>query len=475
MAKTMKKKASKTKNPKASNALWGGRFSRGTSAIMTAINASVSFDQKLACHDIAGSIAHAKMLGKQRILKPAEVTKIVKGLTAIEGQIKKGSFTFTEGLEDVHMNIESALTNAIGDAGKKLHTARSRNDQVATDFRLWTRDAFDFLDSKLQELQAALIAKAEKNVGAILPGLTHFQPAQPVSFAHHLLAYVEMLGRDRDRAQAARKRMNECPLGSAALAGTPWPIDRNHTAKALGFDRPMANSLDGVSDRDFVLDYASTASITLVHLSRLAEEIIVWMNPQFGFISLGDALTTGSSIMPQKRNPDAAELVRGKTGRVFGVLIQMLTLLKALPLAYAKDLQEDKEQTFMVFDTLDLCLAAMIAMVKDLHVNKKAMEQAAAAGFSTATDLADYLARELEMPFRDAHHITGQIVKLAETKECQLDALSLADMRKIEPRIDKGVFKVLSVEASVESRTSLGGTSPVRVKQALVEARRRFL
>jgi argininosuccinate lyase len=470
-----KKKASRTKNPKAGNALWGGRFSGRPSAIMNAINASVGFDQKLAKADIAGSIAHAKMLGKQRILRPVEVTKIVKGLTAIEGQIKRGRFTFSETLEDVHMNIESALTNAIGDAGKKLHTARSRNDQVATDFRLWTRDALDFTDSKLEELQAVLIAKAEKNVSAILPGLTHFQPAQPVSFAHHLLAYVEMLGRDRDRAQAARKRMNECPLGSAALAGTPWPIDRNHTAKALGFDRPTANSLDAVSDRDFVLDYITVSAITLTHLSRLAEEIILWMNPQFGFVGLSDGLTTGSSIMPQKRNPDAAELVRGKTARVLGALVQMLTLLKALPLAYAKDLQEDKEQTFMVFDTVDLCIAAMTAMVKDLRVNKKAMASAAAAGFSTATDLADYMARELKMPFRDAHHATGLIVKKAEAKGCRLDELSLAEMRKIEPRVDKKVFRFLSVEASVESRTSFGGTAPARVRKALVEAKRRFL
>jgi argininosuccinate lyase len=457
------------------NALWGGRFAGGASAIMNAINASIGFDQKLAMHDIKGSLAHARMLGKQGILSADDVKKIEQGLEAIEKQIVAGQFQFDEKLEDVHMNIESRLTDAIGEAGKRLHTARSRNDQVATDFRLWTRDALDFLDGKLQGLQKALIAQAEKHVDTAMPGLTHFQPAQPVSFAHHLLAYVEMLGRDRDRVKAARVRMNESPLGSAALAGTPWPIDRKQTATALGFDRPMANSLDGVSDRDFVLDYAATCSIALVHLSRLAEEIILWMNPQFGFVSLGDSLTTGSSIMPQKRNPDAAELVRGKVGRVVGVLMQMLTLLKALPLAYAKDLQEDKEQTFMVFDTMDLCLSAMTAMVDDFKVNKEAMATAAAQGFSTATDLADYLARELKLPFRDAHHVTGKIVKLAEDKNLRLDQLTLADMQKVEPKIAQDVFKVLSVEASMNSRTSYGGTAPARVKEALGDAKKRFL
>ncbi|HVY13196.1 MAG TPA: argininosuccinate lyase [Alphaproteobacteria bacterium] len=468
-------KPSKPQAPSARNALWGGRFAAGTSAIMTAINASVSFDQRLALHDIQGSIAHARMLGKQGILSAADADRIVQGLEVIQEQVSAGHFPFEEALEDVHMNIESRLTEAIGEAGKRLHTARSRNDQVATDFRLWVRDALDFLDQKLQELQRALITQAEGHVTTALPGLTHFQPAQPVSFAHHLLAYVEMFGRDRDRVKAARARMNECPLGAAALAGTPWPIDREATAKALGFAKPMANSLDAVSDRDFVLDYVNASATALVHLSRLAEEIILWMNPQFGFVSLSDSLTTGSSIMPQKRNPDAAELVRGKTGRVFGVLVQMLTLLKALPLAYAKDLQEDKEQTFMVVDTMELCLAAMTAMVNDLHVNKEAMASAAAAGFSTATDLADYLVRALHLPFRDAHHATGMIVKLAEEKNCRLDELSLTDMQKAEPRITKDVFGVLSVEASMQSRTSFGGTAPTRVKEALAEAKRRFL
>jgi len=458
-----------------SNALWGGRFAGGASAIMNAINASISFDQKLALHDIKGSLAHARMLGKQGILSADDVKKIEQGLSDIEKQVASGQFQFDDKLEDVHMNIESKLTEAIGDAGKRLHTARSRNDQVATDFRLWTRDALDFLDGKLQGLQKALIAQAEKHVDTAMPGLTHFQPAQPVSFAHHLLAYVEMLGRDRDRVKSARARMNESPLGSAALAGTPWPIDRKQTAAALGFDRPMANSLDGVSDRDFVLDYVGACSISLIHLSRLAEEIILWMNPQFNFVALGDSLTTGSSIMPQKRNPDAAELVRGKVGRVVGTLVQMLTLLKALPLAYAKDLQEDKEQSFMVFDTMDLCLSAMTAMVDDFKVNKEAMASAAAAGFSTATDLADYLARELKLPFRDAHHVTGKIVKLAEDKNLRLDQLPLADMQKVEPKITQDVFKVLSVEASMNSRTSQGGTAPARVKEALGDAKKRFL
>ena len=373
------------------------------------------------------------------------------------------------------MNVEHHLTAAIGDAGRRLHTGRSRNDQVATDFKLWIRDAFDFLDGQLKELQRALLTQAEQHVDSVMPGLTHFQIAQPVSFAHHLLAYVEMLGRDRDRVVTARKRANECPLGAAALAGTPYPIDRMMTAKALGFERPTANSLDSVSDRDFVLDYAGTASIVMVHLSRLAEEIILWMNPQIGFISLSDQLTTGSSIMPQKRNPDAAELIRGKTGRVFGVLMQMLTLLKALPLAYAKDLQEDKEQTFMVAETLDLALSAMTAMVSELKANTKAMKEAAALGYSTATDLADWLVRELKLPFRDAHHITGKIVKLAEDKQVQLHQLELAALQSVEPRITAIVFDVLSVDASMNSRTSFGGTAPVMVRAAIIDAKKRFL
>lgn len=457
------------------NSMWGGRYAAGPSAIMTSINASISFDKKLALYDIEGSIAHATMLGAKNIISKDDVAKITAGLATIREQVKAGKFEFTKALEDVHMNIEHHLTQAIGDAGRRLHTGRSRNDQVATDFKLWVRDAFDYLDTQLKALQAALISQAEQHTESVMPGLTHFQIAQPVSFAHHLLAYVEMLGRDRDRVMAARKRANECPLGAAALAGTPYPIDRAMTAKALGFDRPTANSLDSVSDRDFVMDYASVASIIMVHLSRLAEEIILWMNPQIGFITLGDQLTTGSSIMPQKRNPDAAELVRGKTGRVFGVLMQMLTLLKALPLAYAKDLQEDKEQTFMVAETLDLALSAMTAMVVDMKANKAAMKAAAALGFSTATDCADWLVRELQLPFRDAHHITGQIVKLAETKNVQLHELKLDALQSIEPRITAKIFDVLSVEASMNSRTSLGGTAPVAVKAAINDAKKRFL
>lgn len=455
--------------------MWGGRYAAGPSAIMMAINASISFDKKLALYDIEGSIAHAQMLGAKNIISKDDVSKITAGLTSIREQIKSGTFEFTDALEDVHMNVEHHLTQSIGDAGRRLHTGRSRNDQVATDFKLWIRDAFDYLDSQIKELQRALITQAEQHVNSVMPGLTHFQIAQPVSFAHHLLAYVEMLGRDRDRVVSARKRANECPLGAAALAGTPYPIDRMMTAKALGFDRPTANSLDSVSDRDFVMDYASTASIVMVHLSRLAEEIILWMNPQIGFISLGDQLTTGSSIMPQKRNPDAAELVRGKTGRVFGVLMQMLTLLKALPLAYAKDLQEDKEQTFMVAETLDLALSAMTAMVLDIKANTTAMKEAATLGYSTATDLADWLVRELKLPFRDAHHVTGKIVKLAEDKQLQLHQVELSAMQAVEPRITAKIFDVLSVEASMNSRTSFGGTAPAMVKSAITEAKKRFL
>ena len=472
----MTEKAPKTDSEKpAQNSMWGGRYAGGPAAIMTAINASIGFDHKLAAQDIAGSLAHAAMLGKQGILGAEDVAAITKGLEAIRADVAAGRFAFSETLEDVHMNIESRLTDAIGEAGRRLHTARSRNDQVATDFRLWVRDALDYLGAKLKEMQAVLIAQAEKHADTIMPGLTHFQVAQPVSFAHHLMAYVEMLGRDRSRVRDARARMNESPLGAAALAGTPWPIDRQHTATSLGFAAPMANSLDAVSDRDFVLDYLFAASTIAVHLSKLAEEIILWMNPQFGFVALSDKLTTGSSIMPQKRNPDAAELVRGKAGRVFGVLVQMLTLLKALPLTYAKDMQEDKEQTFMVAETMDLSLSAMIAMVQDLEARPEAMRKAAMQGFSTATDLADWLARELKMPFRDAHHVTGRIVRMAEQLRCELSELDLPAMQEIEPRINSSIFNVLTVEASVASRTSFGGTSPLRVKEAIEAAKGKYL
>lgn len=475
MTQNTKNRPAELEAGKSQNSMWGGRFAEGPSAIMMAINASISFDKKLAAQDIAGSLAHARMLGATGILSQDDVNKIEAGLHAIAGDVTAGRFVFTEALEDVHMNIESKLTENIGEAGRRLHTARSRNDQVATDFRLWVREANDYLELKLKELQASLITKAEAHTETVMPGLTHFQPAQPVSFAHHLMAYVEMFGRDRDRARAARTRANECPLGSAALAGTSFPIDRHMTAKALQFDRPMANSLDGVSDRDFVLDYVATCSIALTHMSRLAEEIILWMNPQIGFIRLPEQLTTGSSIMPQKRNPDAAELVRGKVGRVTGVLVQMLTLLKALPLAYAKDLQEDKEQTFMVAETMDLCLSAMIAMVTGMTPQVDAMRAAAGGGYSTATDIADWLVRECKMPFRDAHHVTGRIVKMAEDKKCALDELVLGDMQKIEPRITQNIFDVLSADASMKSRTSFGGTAPIAVKAAIAEAKKRYL
>lgn len=475
MAQYTKNKPAESGAAQTQNSMWGGRYAEGPAAIMTAINASIGFDYRLARYDIEGSLAHARMLGAKGILTAEDVKAIEHGLTAIAKEVAESRFAFTEKLEDVHMNIESVLTERIGEAGRRLHTGRSRNDQVATDFRLWMREAFDYLEGQLKDLQAALIAKAEAHTQTVMPGLTHFQPAQPVSFAHHLMAYVEMLGRDRDRVRAARARANECPLGSAALAGTSFPIDRSMTAQSLGFDRPMANSLDGVADRDFVLDYAATCAIAITHLSRLAEEIILWMNPQIGFVRLPDNLTTGSSIMPQKRNPDAAELVRGKTGRVFGVLMQMLTLLKALPLAYAKDLQEDKEQTFMVAETMDLCLSAMTAMVREMQPQKEAMQKAAGGGYSTATDIADWLVRELKMPFRDAHHITGRIVKAAEDKKCALHELSLAAMQAIEPRITQTLFDVLSAEASMNSRVSFGGTAPSCVRTAIDNAKKKYL
>ena len=446
-----------------SNKMWGGRFETGPDAAMKDINASVGFDQRLAAQDIAGSKAHAAMLGKQGIISKADASAIAEGLDRIAGEIESGAFTFSRELEDVHLNIESRLTDLIGEAGKRLHTARSRNDQVAVDFRLWVRGAIDQLDGQLAGLLRALAKKAEAHAGAVMPGFTHLQPAQPVTLGHHLLAYVEMLARDRGRFADARKRLNECPLGAAALAGTSYPIDRHATASALGFARPTANSLDSVSDRDFVLETLAAASICAVHLSRFAEEIILWVTPQFGFITLSDRFTTGSSIMPQKRNPDAAELTRGKSGRVIGALVGLLTVMKGLPLAYSKDMQEDKEGAFDAIDTLSLCLAAMTGMIEDFTPNLERMKAAAGAEFSTATDLADWLVRELGLPFREAHHATGSLIKLAVERGVGLEALALDDMRKVEPRITAAVFGVLSVESSVNSRTSYGGTAPVNV------------
>jgi len=452
-----------------SNQMWGGRFQSGPDAIMEDINASIEFDKALWRQDIAGSKAHVAMLGKQGIIEAKDAEEISKGLDKVADEIASGAFTFSRALEDIHMNIESRLADLIGPAAGRLHTARSRNDQVATDMRLWVRDTLDALDQQMADLQEALAEKALDYADAVMPGLTHLQSAQPVTFGHHLLAYVEMIGRDRGRVKDARKRMNENPLGAAALAGTSFPIDRAMTAKALGFDRPTANSLDSVSDRDFVLEALSVASICAMHLSRFAEEIVIWTTPQFGLVALSDKFTTGSSIMPQKRNPDAAELVRAKSGRIIGALTSLLIVMKGLPLTYAKDMQEDKEGTFDAVSSLSLCLAAMSGMVRDLTPDRKAMKKAAGSGYATATDLADWLVRSLKMPFRNAHHITGKIVGLASAKNIGLEKLSLAEMQSVEPKITADVFTVLGIEKSVRSRTSFGGTAPSNVKR---EARR---
>ena len=447
--------------------MWGGRFGEGPADIMAEINASVDFDKRLAAQDLAGSRAHARMLADQGIIAQDDAASILKGLDQIAREIADGSFVFKRELEDIHLNIESRLADIIGPAAGRLHTARSRNDQVATDFRLWVREACTRADEGLLVLQRALLKQAASHTETIMPGFTHMQPAQPVSFAHHCLAYVEMFARDRGRFADAGKRMNESPLGAAALAGTPFPIDRGKTAKALGFDSPARNSLDAVASRDFALEYLSAASIASVHLSRLAEEIVIWMTLAFGFISLSDKFTTGSSIMPQKRNPDAAELVRAKTGRILGSFVTLTTVMKGLALAYAKDLQEDKEALFSAADALDLSLAAMAGMAADMKANPAKMRAAAEAGYPTATDLADWLVNTLNKPFREAHHIAGSIVKRAEEKGVTLENLPLADMQKVEPRITNEIVTVLSLEASLNSRTSFGGTAPVRVAEQI--------
>jgi len=458
----------------AGNRMWGGRFAAGPSAVMGEINASIAFDRRLLDQDIAGSKAHARMLAARGLIAEDDARAIVEGLDAVGRDIAEGRRSLTADLEDIHMNVEAALAERIGAPAGRLHTARSRNDQVATDFRLWVRDAIDRTDADLAALQAALADQAEAHADTLMPGFTHLQPAQPVTFGHHLMAYVEMLGRDRGRFADARARLNECPLGAGALAGTAFPIDREMTAAALGFDRPTANSLDSVSDRDFALEYLGAAAILAVHLSRLAEELVLWTSGGFGFVRLPDGFTTGSSMMPQKRNPDAAELARGKAGRVIGHLVGLLTVMKALPLAYAKDTQEDKEPVFDTDDTLALCLAATTGMIRELVAVPERMRAAALAGFPTATDLADWLVRRLDMPFREAHHATGRIVRAAEDRGCDLAALPLAAMRSVEPRIDETVYEVLTVDASVASRTSQGGTAPVRVLEAAAAARRRF-
>lgn len=446
------------------NTMWGGRYQEGPAAIMEEINASIDFDKRLATQDIQGSKAHVAMLASQGIVTSADAEAITAGLAKIEAEIESGSFTFSRALEDIHLNIESRLAKMIGPAAGRLHTARSRNDQVALDFRLWVRDNCDAIDAGLKDLQQAMVEKALEHAGTIMPGFTHLQSAQPTTFGHHLLAYVEMLGRDRGRFADARQRMNECPLGAAALCGTSFPIDRHATAAALGFDRPTANSLDSVSDRDFALEALSALSIAAMHLSRLAEEIVIWTTPQFGFIALSDKFTTGSSIMPQKRNPDAAELVRAKVGRIIGSLTGLLVVMKGLPLSYAKDMQEDKERTFEAFDAFALCVAATAGMVRDMVPNAKVMKKAAGTGYATATDLADWLVRTLNMPFRDAHHVTGRIVGLASARSIDLDKLTLAELQTVEPKITDAVFDVLGVANSVKSRTSYGGTAPANVR-----------
>ena len=453
------------------NAQWGGRFARGPSVVMGEINASIGFDRKLWRQDIRGSLAHAAMLAHVGVIEAADEAAIRAGLGEIAQEIEAGRFAFDEALEDIHMNIESRLVDRVGEAGKRLHTGRSRNDQVATDFRLWVRDAVDGLDGQMLDLQRALVARAGEFAGAVMPGFTHMQTAQPVTFGHHLLAYVEMLGRDRGRLADARRRLNECPLGSAALAGTSFPLDRAMTAAALGFDRPTANSLDAVSDRDFALEFLAAAAIAAVHLSRLAEEVVVWCSAPFGFVRLSDAFTTGSSIMPQKRNPDAAELARAKTGRVVGALVALLTVMKGLPLAYAKDTQEDKEPVFDAAGALSLSLAAMAGMVWDMAPDVARMRAMAGSGFATATDLADWLVRVLRLPFRTAHHVTGRLVARAEVRGVDLAGLTLAEMQAEEPGITPEVFGVLTVEASVASRTSFGGTAPVRVAEQVARWR----
>jgi argininosuccinate lyase len=450
---------------KSANKMWGGRFSASPAEIMQEINVSVGFDKVLAPQDIRGSKAHAAMLAECGIITKTDAREILRGLDQVAGEIEDGSLEFSRALEDVHMNVESRLKELIGAPAGRLHTARSRNDQVATDFRLFVRDAADATAKALGELQLSLARKAEEHAATVMPGFTHLQPAQPVTFGHHLLAYVEMLGRDRGRFLDARARLNECPLGSAALAGTSFPIDRHRTAEALGFDRPMANSLDGVADRDFALEVLAAASIAAVHLSRFAEEIVIWSTPQFGFVKLSDKFTTGSSIMPQKRNPDAAELVRAKVGRVAGAFQGLLMVMKGLPLAYSKDMQEDKETTFDALASLRLGLLAIKGMVEDMEPMADVMRAAAGRGYSTATDLADWLVRELKMPFRDAHHVTGSIVKAAEERGLDLEAVPLALMQSTEPRITNDVYSVLSVENSVKSRTSYGGTSPQNVRK----------
>ncbi|MBU2959718.1 argininosuccinate lyase [Citreicella sp. C3M06] len=450
---------------KTSNQMWGGRFAAGPDAIMEAINASISFDKRLAAQDIAGSRAHAAMLAATGIISDSDAEVIREGLLTVLSEIEGGTFEFSTALEDIHMNVEARLKEIVGEPAGRLHTARSRNDQVATDFKLWVRDQFDAAEQGLLALIRALLGQAEAGADWVMPGFTHLQTAQPVTWGHHMMAYVEMFARDLSRIRDGRKRMNESPLGAAALAGTGFNIDRQMTAEALGFDRPAANSLDAVSDRDFALEFLGTASICAMHLSRFAEELVIWSSAQFRFVTLSDRFSTGSSIMPQKKNPDAAELIRAKIGRIFGANVALMMVMKGLPLAYSKDMQEDKEQVFDAADNLMLALAAMEGMVRDMSANVANLEAAASAGFSTATDLADWLVRETGLPFREAHHVTGTLVAMAEKKGCDLPDLSLEDMQSVSGAITQGIYDVLGVHNSVASRLSYGGTAPARVRE----------
>ena len=456
---------------KTANAMWGGRFASGPDAIMEAINASIGFDKRLAAQDIAGSRAHAAMLAATGIITDSDAAAIREGLLTVLSEIESGTFAYSTALEDIHMNVEARLKEIIGAPAGRLHTARSRNDQVAVDFRLWVRDQADAAMAGLDALIGALLTQAEAGADWVMPGFTHLQTAQPVTWGHHMMAYVEMFARDLSRFRDARARMNESPLGAAALAGTGFAIDRHMTAEALGFDRPMANSLDAVSDRDFALEFLAAATICAMHLSRFAEELVIWSSAQFRFVTLSDRFSTGSSIMPQKKNPDAAELIRAKIGRILGAMVALFTVMKGLPLAYSKDMQEDKEQVFDAADSLMLALAAMTGMVADMNANRASLATAAGSGFSTATDLADWLVRELGLPFREAHHVTGALVALAEQKGCNLAEIGLAEMQGVHAGITEAVYSVLTVEASVASRTSYGGTAPANVRQQVARWR----
>ncbi len=455
----------------AARDLWGGHFARGPAPLMEQINASIGFDKRLWAHDIVGSKAHARMLAAQGIIGAADRDAILAGLDALAADIEAGRFAFEPALEDIHLNIEARLTERIGEPGRRLHTARSRNDQVATDFKLFVRDAMDRAVDLLRQLANTILDMAERHAATVMPGFTHLQAAQPVTFGHHLMAYAEMVARDISRFRDARARLNECPLGAAALAGTSFPIDRAATAAELGFARPARNSIDAVSDRDFALDYLASAAIAATHLSRLAEELVLWSTPQFGFVRMSEDFTSGSSIMPQKRNPDAAELVRGKTGRVLGHLQALLVTMKGLPLAYSKDMQEDKEGVFDAVDTLELCLAAATAMLASMTVDAARMRAAAGVGYTTATDLADWLVREKGAAFRDAHGIAARAVKAAEARGCDLAGLDAASLAAIDPRLDADVARLLTVDASVASRHSFGGTAPERVREAAMALR----